>query len=342
MSCLLSGTTMVPIGSPPSKRTMMRRPQRLQVHSHLTSPEIRLTTKQQSHKSKVLFVLGATTTGKTKLSIDLAKHFDCEIISADKIHVYKGLDILTTKVPENERQGIPHYLIDFVDPEADYYTPQDFRKDVHMAMDHIFGKGRIPIVAGGSNSYIEALVEDPLFNFKAKFDTCFIWMDVDLPVLYRRASKRVEEMIDAGALEEVREMFAPGIDYGRGVWRVIGAKELEPYFIAEANSADEATKKMLLDSAMEDMKRNTCKLAEIQIGKIKRLRDELGWKLHRIDATPVFEERGVVCMDMWMKAVLKPSMQICSAFLNEGGSEEDEDREAEFFGVKQESLATVL
>ncbi|KAJ4832077.1 hypothetical protein Tsubulata_009840 [Turnera subulata] len=340
MSRLLpAGTIMVPIGSPLDKRrTRMMRTPRLQVQSHLTCREITLASKQQSHKNKVLFVLGATATGKTKLSIDLARHFNSEIINADKMQVYKGLDILGNKVPEEERQGIPHHLLGFVDNFDEDYTPQEFCNHVHIAMDHILGKGRIPIVVGGSNGYIEMLVNNPSFDFKANFDASFIWIDVALKVLYRRIVKRVDEMMDAGVVDEVREVFVPGKDYGRGIWRTIGVEELEPFFIVErTNSADEATKKMLLDSAVEDIKRNTCKLAENQIGKIKRLRDELGWKLHRIDATPVFEEHGGVCMDMWMKAVLTPSLEICSAFLK-GESEEDGDYGAQFLASRNPAL----
>ncbi|KAK3195555.1 hypothetical protein Dsin_026865 [Dipteronia sinensis] len=79
-----------------------------------------------NNKKKVVFVMGATGTGKTKLSIDLAIRFSGEIVNSDKIQAYKGLDIATNKATEAERRGVPHYLLGFMeDPEEDF-TVQDF------------------------------------------------------------------------------------------------------------------------------------------------------------------------------------------------------------------------
>ncbi|CAB4279317.1 unnamed protein product [Prunus armeniaca] len=162
------------------------------------------------NKTKVIFVLGSTGCGKTKLSIDLATRYNGEIINSDKIQVYKGLDIVTNKATKHEQRGILHHLLGSIqDPEADF-TVQDFCLQVPKALDDITKRNRVPIIAGGSNTYIEALVEDPTLRFQDKYDCCFIWLDVSLPVLYNRVSERVDEMVDAGLVDELREMFVPG------------------------------------------------------------------------------------------------------------------------------------
>ncbi|KDO71288.1 hypothetical protein CISIN_1g045245mg, partial [Citrus sinensis] len=121
------------------------------------------------NKKKVVFVMGATATGKTKLSIDLAIHFSGEAINSNKIQVYKGLDIATNKVTASERQGVPHHLLGFVDPEADY-PEEEFCEHALRAIDKIIENGHLHIIVGGSNTYIEALVEDSIINFRANYD----------------------------------------------------------------------------------------------------------------------------------------------------------------------------
>ncbi|XP_050217471.1 adenylate isopentenyltransferase 5, chloroplastic-like [Mercurialis annua] len=270
-------------------------------------------TQHYSKKKKVVFIMGATGTGKTKLSIDLATNFKSEIINSDKIQVYQGLDIVTNKATEAERGGIPHHLLGFLqDPEADF-TVQDFCTQVHKAMNHIINNGDTPIVVGGSNNYIKVLVEDQ--SFKDKFDICFLWMDVKLSVLYRYVYKRIDVMVESGLVDEIREKFVPGIDYGKGIWRAIGVPEMEKYFLAEKNNADRMTKKMLLENAIQETKKNTSKLVNCQIGKIEKFKNEFGWKLHRLDATCVFEKKGIEADDAWKKMVLNPSLKIVVDFL---------------------------
>ncbi|GMP25515.1 hypothetical protein CsSME_00002343 [Camellia sinensis var. sinensis] len=148
-------------------------------------------------KNKVVFIMGATGTGKSRLSIDLATNFPAEIINSDKIQMYRGLDIVTNKITNLERQRVPHHLLGEFDPDSDF-TARDFCYHALEAIEKIIRSGRIPIIVGGSNSFIEALVEDPDFKFKSQYDCCFIWLDVSLPVLHSFVSKRVDQMVDAG------------------------------------------------------------------------------------------------------------------------------------------------
>lgn len=95
--------------------------------------------------------------GKTALSIELAKQINGEIISCDSMQIYKDMDIGTAKVTEEEKQGIEHYLVDFVSP-SERYTVSNFKKDCEAAIETILAKGKTPIVVGGTGLYVNSLI----------------------------------------------------------------------------------------------------------------------------------------------------------------------------------------
>lgn len=108
-------------------------------------------------KPKVVVIVGPTASGKTALSIELAKRLDGEIISSDSMQIYKDMDIGTAKVTKEEAQGIKHYLVDFVSPDQ-RYTVSDFKKDAEAAIKEILEKGKVPIVVGGTGLYVNSLI----------------------------------------------------------------------------------------------------------------------------------------------------------------------------------------
>lgn len=110
-------------------------------------------------KPKVIAVVGPTASGKTKMAIELAKSIDGEIISADSRLVYKGFDIAAAKPTIEEREGIPHHLIDIVEPEYDY-SAGDYYRDAKKAIEEISSRGKVPIVAGGTGLYFRILLEN--------------------------------------------------------------------------------------------------------------------------------------------------------------------------------------
>lgn len=110
-------------------------------------------------KKKVIAIAGPTASGKTKLAIELAHKVNGEIISADSRLVYKGFDIATAKPSIEEREGIPHHIIDIVEPEYDY-SVADFKKDASAKIDEITARGNTPIVAGGTGLYFRILLEN--------------------------------------------------------------------------------------------------------------------------------------------------------------------------------------
>ncbi|XP_019155534.1 PREDICTED: adenylate isopentenyltransferase 5, chloroplastic-like [Ipomoea nil] len=210
------------------------------------------------NKKVVVFIMGATGSGKSKLSVSLAAHIGGEIINSHKIQVYRGLDVLGNKIPEVEKLGVPHHLLGHVGNPDEEYTARHFCFQATSVIERIINSGKVPIVVGGSNSFIEALVEDPDFKFKSNYHGCFIWLDVSPNVLNTFVSKRVDQMVNQGLVDEVRGIFAPDKDYTKGIRKAIGVPEMDKYLRAEASKdMSEAEKKALLESAIAEIKTNT-------------------------------------------------------------------------------------
>ena len=110
-------------------------------------------------KRKLIVIAGPTAVGKTSLSVKLAKRIGGEIISADSMQIYKEMDIGSAKIKENEKEGIEHYLIDLLDPSEEFNVYK-FKELAKSALEKIYAKGKIPIIAGGTGFYIQALLYD--------------------------------------------------------------------------------------------------------------------------------------------------------------------------------------
>lgn len=123
-------------------------------------------------KKKPLIILtGPTAVGKTKASIGLAKAVDGEIISADSMQVYRHMDIGSAKIKPEEMEGIPHHLIDVLEPDDEFHVVK-FQQLAKKAMRKIWERGHIPIVTGGTGFYIQALLYDIDFDENEKEDAC--------------------------------------------------------------------------------------------------------------------------------------------------------------------------
>ena len=108
-------------------------------------------------KPTVIVICGPTASGKTALSIELAKQLKGEIVSCDSMQIYKDMDIGTAKPTIEEMQGIKHYLIDYISPDI-RYSVADYKKDAKQAIKDIIDKGKVPIVVGGTGLYIDSLI----------------------------------------------------------------------------------------------------------------------------------------------------------------------------------------
>lgn len=110
-------------------------------------------------KQKLLAIVGPTATGKSDLAVLLAKELNGAVISADSAQVYRGLDIGSAKIKEDEKQGIPHYLLDIAGPETDYNIGL-FQHDAKAAIAEIAARGKLPVLCGGSGLYINSVIND--------------------------------------------------------------------------------------------------------------------------------------------------------------------------------------
>ncbi len=114
-------------------------------------------------KPPLIIVTGPTAVGKTALSVELALRVGGEIISADSMQVYRGMDIGTAKVREEEKKGVPHYLIDILDPDEEFNVTI-FKQMAEECIADILSRGKIPIIAGGTGFYIQSVLYDVEFT----------------------------------------------------------------------------------------------------------------------------------------------------------------------------------
>ena len=141
-------------------------------------------------KQKVIVICGPTASGKTKLSIEIAKRINGEIVSADSMQIYKDMTIGTAKPTPEEMQGIKHYLIDFVSPNQ-RYSVADYNKDALKAIDEIIKKGKTPIVVGGTGLYVNSLIYGIEYS------------DIEVDLEYR---EKLEETAKLEGIEKLYEM----------------------------------------------------------------------------------------------------------------------------------------
>ena len=112
---------------------------------------------------KVVVIAGPTASGKTDLAVELALKVNGEIISADSMQIYRGMNIGTAKPTIEERRGIPHHMLDIVNPDVDYSVAQ-FKEDAIACIKDIINRGKTPIIAGGTGLYINSLVYNITFS----------------------------------------------------------------------------------------------------------------------------------------------------------------------------------
>ncbi|MBI2042744.1 MAG: tRNA (adenosine(37)-N6)-dimethylallyltransferase MiaA, partial [Candidatus Nealsonbacteria bacterium] len=108
---------------------------------------------------KIIVIVGPTASGKTALSIEIARKYDGEIVSADSRQIYRGMDIGTAKPTKEEIKTVKHYLIDIKNPDEEYTVAQ-YKKDAIAAIKKVLSKGKLPILIGGTGLYVKAVVDN--------------------------------------------------------------------------------------------------------------------------------------------------------------------------------------
>lgn len=112
---------------------------------------------------KIVVIGGPTASGKTALAVEMAKRFSGEVICADSMQIYKGMDIATAKPTIEEMQGIPHHIVDFLEP-CESFSVADYVVLAHKAIAETAGRGRLPVICGGTGLYISSLVDNVRFG----------------------------------------------------------------------------------------------------------------------------------------------------------------------------------
>lgn len=303
-------------------------------------------------------ILGSTCTGKSKLSINIATRFPAEIINCDKMQLYSGLDITANKMSMIEREGVPHHLLsEFESDDSEFDNPSnigfgeitatDFRSLASSKIKSIQSRQKIPIIVGGSNSFLHALLsehhipdQDPFAtvninknNNSLRYPLCrLLWVQVEWTVLKQCIDKRVDAMVEMGMVEELESYFdlkrATEKVY-RGLDKSIGVPEMDEFFLEypPRPTTGECKKKMRvgrektrLEEAIENIKRNSRILARRQVEKINILRDVYGWDVLVLDGTEAAKRKmqGMAkdkIEEVWEKNVICPTMEELEVFL---------------------------
>lgn len=281
------------------------------------------------NKPPLVILTGPTAAGKTELSIQLAKRINGEIISADSMQVYKGMDIGTAKIRPEEMQGVPHHLIDILNPEEEFNVML-FQEKANACIQDIYSRGKIPVIAGGTGFYIQAVLyaiqftkeesdqtyrkeleqiaakqgASALHDMLKKVDEKsamaihpnnvkrviraleyyhetgemisrhneteharsspytfgYYVLTMDREVLYERIDNRVDMMINAGLVNEVRSLYEKGYSPELVSMQGLGYKELYCYFSGELS----------LEEAIYIIKRDTRHFAKRQLTWFRR------------------------------------------------------------------------
>lgn len=276
----------------------------------------------------LVVICGPTATGKTETGILVARELGGEVVSADSMMVYRGMDIGTAKPTREERQGVPHHLIDIVDPDAAFSVAL-YQELAEKRIADIHARGRLPLLVGGTGLYIRAVVDryrfvaapdpalrrrlaeearaagpdalharlaavdpvaaarihphnvrrviralevyyrtgEPISRFQdldgytaAKYRLWMFGLTMEREQLYRRIEERVDRMIEAGLVEEVRRLLERGYSRGLTSMQALGYKEIAAYLQGEVT----------LEEAVRLIKRNTRRFAKRQLTWFRR------------------------------------------------------------------------
>lgn len=181
------------------------------------------------NRDRLLVIVGPTASGKSALAMELAERLDGEIICADSRTVYKGMNIGTAKPSTADQKRVSHHLLDIVEPDQNF-TAMDFKKLANLAIEDITGRGKLAIMVGGSGLYIDSVLFD--YGFTApgtardpinprhankleqpsrqelRPNTLIIGLEVDKDILKVRIEKRIDSMIEAGFIDEIKHVQA--------------------------------------------------------------------------------------------------------------------------------------
>ncbi len=185
-------------------------------------------------KPKVIVICGPTASGKTALSIELAKQLNTEIVSADSMQIYKDMNIGSAKPTLREMQGIKHYMLDFASPD-ERYSVADYKKQATICIEEIVKKGKIPIVVGGTGLYIDSLIynieyDEIEYDEKYRKELEEIAKNKGLDFLYDKAKE-----IDPEAIKSISKNDKKRIIRILEIYKATGKNKTEQEILSRKN-----------------------------------------------------------------------------------------------------------
>ena len=193
-----------------------------------------------SSREKLIVILGATSTGRSSLALELAEKFGTEIISADSMAVYRNFNVGTAKPTQAELERVPHHLINILDAE-EKFSVGEFIRRAQKIISELNLRGQVPIIAGGTGLYIQALVEgyelsegkSLISHYKQTGELIYaaqiFGLTADRAELYDRINRRTEKMFAEGLVDEVKNLLTSGVSPTAQAMSGIGYKETVEY-----------------------------------------------------------------------------------------------------------------
>ena len=235
---------------------------------NLDKDSLQATIRDHIAKSEhpLLVLLGITASGKTGLSLELAKNDNrIEIVNADSRQLFQNLDIGTGKISSDQMQGVPHHLFDVLDPNEEV-TVGWYKEEAEKVIDEILDRGNVPMLVGGSMLYISSVTDGLSFDpeksdemrgtqSNSKYDLCIfgLWKEGTQSVV--NLNNRIDEMFNAGWIEEVQGLIDQGYSESDPAMKSVGYKEIMRYIKENDPSSMDDLKELISAKTRQYAKR---------------------------------------------------------------------------------------
>ncbi len=231
---------------------------------------------------KVIVIFGPTSSGKTALSFEIADYLHAkyglksEVISSDSRQVYRGMNIGTAKVASAERKKYPHHFISIISPTKQY-TPEQFAEEAKIAISKIHERGNIPLIVGGTGTYVMNLVGDSFLNKARKskvtsYNSLLLVPEFNRQKLYRKIETNIDKMFDDGLYGEVKSLVSVHHSVPKQIGKTHGYREFVEYANHKNKNVFRLSKNDL-EKVRQLVKEDTKKYAMHQSNWLLKMRD---------------------------------------------------------------------
>ncbi|WP_328597299.1 tRNA (adenosine(37)-N6)-dimethylallyltransferase MiaA [Heliobacterium mobile] len=212
----------------------------------------------------LVLVVGPTAVGKSDIGIAIAQHFNGEIISGDSMQVYRGMDIGSAKIPPEQRGGIPHHMIDIIDPDEPF-SVADFQRRVTDLIPQIVARGRLPIMVGGTGLYVRSITDHYKFSEEAKDLELRARLETKAAELGPEAFHRLLAEIDPDAAKRIHFNDRKRIIRAMEVYHLTGKRQGEFHYAASVQKPKYRLAPIALTMDRQELYRRIDQRAQIMI-----------------------------------------------------------------------------